>query len=79
MADQLPMTIRNAVDVVRLIGERYLWVDTLCIVQDDAETLQVELNSMARIYTTSCEFDSSNRRSYLGGSNLAYSIQVSQS
>ncbi|TGO54780.1 hypothetical protein BCON_0102g00370 [Botryotinia convoluta] len=54
VADKLPMTIRNAIDVVRLIGERYLWVDTLCIVQDDAETLQDELNSMARVYTTSC-------------------------
>lgn len=79
VADKLPMTIKNAIDVVQLIGERYLWVDTLCIVQDDAETLQTELDSMARIYTTSCEFDSCNRRSHLGGSNLAYSIQVSQS
>ncbi|TGO16179.1 hypothetical protein BTUL_0031g00450 [Botrytis tulipae] len=77
VADKLPMTIKNAIDVVRLIGERYLWVDTLCIVQDDAETLQAELNSMARIYTTSCELDSLNRRSHLGGSNLAYSIQLS--
>ncbi|KAF5869953.1 putative heterokaryon incompatibility protein [Botrytis fragariae] len=54
VADKLPMTIKNAIDVVRLIGERYLWVDTLCIVQDDAEALQTEMNSMARIYTTSC-------------------------
>ncbi|KAF7895350.1 hypothetical protein EAF00_007164 [Botryotinia globosa] len=54
VADTLPMTIRNAVDFVRLIGERYLWVDTLCIVQDDTEALRAELNSMARIYTTSC-------------------------
>ncbi|KAF7951350.1 hypothetical protein EAE96_006666 [Botrytis aclada] len=54
VADRLPMTIRNAIDIVRLIRERYLWVHTLCIVQDDAEALQAELNSMARIYTTSC-------------------------
>ncbi|TGO64540.1 hypothetical protein BOTNAR_0087g00210 [Botryotinia narcissicola] len=61
VAGELPMTIKNAIDVVRLIGEWYLWVDTLCIVQDDAETLQTELNSMARVYTTSREFDSLNR------------------
>ncbi|KAF7951175.1 uncharacterized protein EAE97_002726 [Botrytis byssoidea] len=36
------------------LWQRYLWADTLCIVQDDAETLQTELNSIARVYTTSC-------------------------
>ncbi|KAJ8071321.1 hypothetical protein OCU04_001656 [Sclerotinia nivalis] len=53
VAERLPRTIRSAIDVVRLLGERYLWVDVLCIVQDDAKALQVALNSMARIYSTS--------------------------
>jgi hypothetical protein len=55
LAEKVPRTIRNAIDVVRLLGERYLWVDSLCIVQDDGENLGVELNRMARIYATSCK------------------------
>ena len=46
----IPNTIRDAFRLVSLLGERYLWVDTFCIVQDDAEMKQRNLNSMASIY-----------------------------
>jgi hypothetical protein len=34
----LPQTFRDAVDVTRWLGYRYLWIDSLCIIQDDPAT-----------------------------------------
>ncbi|KAL7910546.1 hypothetical protein GGI35DRAFT_469238 [Trichoderma velutinum] len=36
MAD-LPRTVQDAMHVVRSMGERYLWVDRLCIIQDSPQ------------------------------------------
>lgn len=46
----LPATIRDAVELTRRLGERHLWVDSLCIVQDDAAMKDVELPKMSQIY-----------------------------
>ncbi|KAI9663146.1 MAG: hypothetical protein M1821_008194 [Bathelium mastoideum] len=47
---QISRTVRDAMAVVRCLGERYLWVDALCIVQDDEEQLESELNMTHRIF-----------------------------
>jgi Heterokaryon incompatibility protein (HET) len=47
---QLPATIADAVSVTRSLGIRYLWVDALCIVQDDEEDKTREIREMGRIY-----------------------------
>ncbi|KAK3323671.1 heterokaryon incompatibility protein-domain-containing protein [Cercophora scortea] len=46
----IPQTIRDAIGLVPLLGERYLWVDSLCIVQDDAESLDSHISQMAAIF-----------------------------
>ncbi|KAH5069019.1 hypothetical protein HBI56_186060 [Parastagonospora nodorum] len=46
----LPQTLQDAVIVCRGIGIQYLWVDCLCIVQDDADDLSRELAFMPKIY-----------------------------
>ena len=47
---ELPNTIRDAVTLVGAIGERYLWIDSLCIVQDDMSTKQDQIEQMDRVY-----------------------------
>ncbi|KAF2443786.1 HET-domain-containing protein [Karstenula rhodostoma CBS 690.94] len=49
----LPRTVRYAIRTTKLLGETYLWVDSLCIVQDDAVSLKHNLNNMHHIYAGS--------------------------
>jgi len=35
LPSELPATFEDAISLVRSIGERYLWIDALCIIQDD--------------------------------------------
>lgn len=48
---QLPATIADAMSLVSSLGERYLWVDALCIVQDDMEHKMRDIANMDRIYS----------------------------
>jgi hypothetical protein len=55
-AGSIPDTIRDAIHLVKSVGERYLWVDCLCIVQDqEEEEMEKMLQAMAYIYA-SAEF-----------------------
>ncbi|KAK0708524.1 heterokaryon incompatibility protein-domain-containing protein [Lasiosphaeris hirsuta] len=49
----LPRTVQDAVLVCLKLGIRYLWVDALCIVQDDAEDWARESVRMCDIYGSS--------------------------
>ncbi len=53
-ADRIPRTIRDAMFLVHALGIRYLWVDALCIVQDDFEIKQDHLRGMPSIYSMAC-------------------------
>ncbi|KAI1174037.1 heterokaryon incompatibility protein-domain-containing protein [Nemania sp. FL0916] len=46
----LPKTIQDAIVLVRMIGERYLWVDSLCLVQNDPQDLENGTGSMDLIF-----------------------------
>lgn len=47
---QLPRTIEDAIFIVKELGEKYLWVDALCIFQDDLEDTQYQVSQMEVIY-----------------------------
>ncbi|KAG1800589.1 heterokaryon incompatibility protein-domain-containing protein [Suillus variegatus] len=49
----LPSTILDTIQLVRQLGERYLWIDALCIVQDDSKDKAVQIGVMELIYGTS--------------------------
>lgn len=53
VAASIPETIRNAIGLTKALGETQLWVDSLCIVQDDEASLQHHIGNMHRIYATS--------------------------
>lgn len=51
--DSLPRTFQDAVTVTRALGVRYLWIDSLCIIQDSTKDWEVQCTKMAQIYSGS--------------------------
>lgn len=49
----LPKTYQDAVKVTLSLGYRYLWIDALCIIQDDHEDWLQEAAKMALVYRNS--------------------------
>ncbi|KAJ4289817.1 hypothetical protein N0V90_011148 [Kalmusia sp. IMI 367209] len=49
----IPQTVVDAMKITKFLGERYLWVDSLCIIQDDDTSLYSNLNVMHHIYARS--------------------------
>lgn len=52
--ERLPKTFADAVTVTRLLGIQYLWIDSLCIIQDSHTDWEREASMMWRLYT--CAF-----------------------
>lgn len=48
--DHLPQTFQDAVSVTRKLDLRYLWIDSLCIIQNDEEDWAREAAAMAKVY-----------------------------
>jgi hypothetical protein len=48
--EELPKTFQDAVEITRHMGVRYLWIDALCIIQDDNEDWDREAANMDCIY-----------------------------
>lgn len=47
---QIPETFQDAITLTRKLGFSYIWIDSLCIVQDDAADWEAEAQKMMDIY-----------------------------
>ncbi|KAK4106598.1 HET-domain-containing protein, partial [Parathielavia hyrcaniae] len=46
----LPQTFEDAIVAAQRLGARYIWIDSLCIIQDDAQDWEKESSSVADVY-----------------------------
>jgi hypothetical protein len=51
--DRLPRTFKDAIEVARGLNIKFLWIDSLCIVQDDDNDWRRESSMMASVYSQS--------------------------
>lgn len=48
--DSIPKTFQDAITLTSLLGLRFIWIDSLCIIQNDKEDWATESAKMADIY-----------------------------
>ncbi|KAL7928638.1 heterokaryon incompatibility protein domain-containing protein [Trichoderma chlorosporum] len=53
LMSKFPQTIQDAVQVTHNLGQRYLWIDALCIIQDSEQDKARQLGKMHSIYRNS--------------------------
>ena len=49
--EDLPQTLSDAIHITTALRIKYLWIDALCIIQDDEEDKGRELGKMSKIYS----------------------------
>ncbi|ORY12525.1 hypothetical protein BCR34DRAFT_563617 [Clohesyomyces aquaticus] len=52
--EHVPKTIKDSMILTGILGQRYLWVDRSCIVQNDAKHKNSQIMAMTSIYAKSC-------------------------
>ncbi|KAK7213887.1 hypothetical protein V2G26_021065 [Clonostachys chloroleuca] len=66
--DDLPKTFQDAITVTRGIGISYLWIDSLCIIQNDKEEWKRESAKMQYVFSGAyCTLSVNSARSSLEG------------
>ncbi|KAI0328349.1 HET-domain-containing protein [Cubamyces sp. BRFM 1775] len=64
----LPQTILDAIRVARALGVYFLWIDSLCIIQDSQEDKNRELRGMRDVYRHAyCTIDAASARAVSEG------------
>ena len=77
--NRLSKTFQDAVVFTRALGKRFIWIDSLCIVQDDLSDWEIESAKMASVYSN-CYLTLAATRSADGNGGLffdAHDVEVS--
>ncbi|KAE9365118.1 HET-domain-containing protein, partial [Stipitochalara longipes BDJ] len=79
LVSTLPQTIQDAITVTRKLGEKYLWIDSLCIIQDSETDKLQEIGRMDEVYknaflTISAASGKGCHDGFLGRRNMAEEI-----
>lgn len=76
----LPATFKDAVAVTALLGIRFLWIDSLCIIQDDEQDWQTETSKVAILFhDAELTISATDALSVDEGSNLLHPLTPSTS
>jgi hypothetical protein len=66
--DSLPQTFKDAIEIARNLGIDYLWIDSLCIIQNSEEDWEIESALMTSVYGESlCTIAASSARNSTEG------------
>lgn len=66
--ESLPRMFRDTVTVTRGLGIKYIWIDSLCIIQDDEDDWERESGRMGRVFSDAyCTISASSASSSLEG------------
>lgn len=49
--DEMPAVFKDAIIIARKLGFKYIWIDTMCIIQDDPLDWEIEASKMAEIFS----------------------------
>ncbi|KAK4164792.1 heterokaryon incompatibility protein-domain-containing protein [Cladorrhinum sp. PSN259] len=74
---ELPATIEDAMSLVQSLGERYLWVDTLCVLQDHDREVKGQISAtmdviLIQAYATIVALSSTNASGGILGVNTPW-------
>jgi hypothetical protein len=74
----LPKTFQDAVNVTRILGIRYLWIDSLCILQDNDKDWEMESRRMEAIFANAfCTIAAASAKDSWDGFLVCQSIKQS--
>lgn len=80
-AGLLTLTVSHAIETVRAIDERYLWIDAICLASDDEEKMVEQLQLMGAIYAsaklTIVALDGDSMTGLAGTADLPRSLESS--
>ncbi|KAI1420262.1 heterokaryon incompatibility protein-domain-containing protein [Xylaria sp. FL1777] len=51
--ESIPKLYQESIELTRLLGIEYIWIDSLCIIQDDADDWEREAGTMKAVYGNS--------------------------